>query len=179
MAVTICHRNFNHRYPSSYFLLPPQTAELTMTAPTASPVKITKKSDKTYVKPDLKGGLCIDCHAPKQNYMVIDGRHDHSFRLPRPDLSLELGSPNACTQCHQDRKSEWAMAAMDKWYGKAWRARPHYGTELHAGATQGIKALPSLMALAQDSISPAIVSASALTLMIPMIVGNGARSAKR
>ena len=120
-------------------------------------------------KPDAKGGLCIDCHAPKQNYMVIDGRHDHSFRLPRPDLSLELGSPNACTLCHQDRKSEWAATTLDKWYGKTWRERPHYGTVLHAGATQGIKALPSLMALAQDSTSPAIVRATALTLMAPMM----------
>lgn len=120
-------------------------------------------------KPNAKGGLCIDCHAPKQNYMVIDGRHDHSFRLPRPDLSLELGSPNACTLCHQDRKSEWAAAAMDKWYGKTWRERPHYGTVLQAGVTQGIKALPSLMALAQDSTSPAIVRATALTLMAPMM----------
>jgi predicted CXXCH cytochrome family protein len=85
-----------------------------------------------------KGAQCIDCHAPKQNYMVIDGRHDHSFRLPRPDLSRLLGSPNACTQCHQNRSPEWAAAAMDKWYGKTWRKRPHYGTTLHAGASQGI-----------------------------------------
>lgn len=120
-------------------------------------------------KPDAQGGLCIDCHAPKQNYMVIDGRHDHSFRLPRPDLSIELGSPNACTLCHADRTAEWATAAMDKWYGKSWHDRSHYGTVLHAGTTQGIKALPSLMALAQDSTRPAIVRATALTLMAPMM----------
>ncbi|MGY6276073.1 tetratricopeptide repeat protein [Methylomonas sp. MgM2] len=120
-------------------------------------------------KPESKGGQCMECHAPKQNYMVIDGRHDHSFRLPRPDLSIDLGSPNACTQCHQDRKHEWAATEMDKWYGSDWRDRPHYGTVLHAGATQGIKALPSLMALAQDASSPAIVRASALTLIAPMM----------
>ena len=42
-------------------------------------------------KQDSKGAQCMDCHAPEQNYMVIDGRHDHSFRLPRPDLSLIVG----------------------------------------------------------------------------------------
>lgn len=120
-------------------------------------------------KQDSKGAKCMDCHAPEQNYMVIDGRHDHSFRLPRPDLSQSLGSPNACTQCHQSRKPEWAATAMDKWYGKTWRERPHYGTVLHAGATQGVKALPALLELAQDSTSPGIVRATAITLIEPLM----------
>lgn len=120
-------------------------------------------------KQDSKGAQCMDCHAPEQNYMVIDGRHDHSFRLPRPDLSLSLGSPNACTQCHQNRKPAWAATALDKWYGTSWRNRPHYGTALQAGATQGLKALPSLLGLAQDSASPAIVRATALTLVAPLM----------
>ena len=116
-----------------------------------------------------KGAQCVDCHAPEQNYMVIDGRHDHSFRLPRPDLSLSLGSPNACTQCHTERKPEWAVAALDKWYGKTWREKPHYGTILHAGVTQGAKALPSLLALAQDDSTPAVVRATAVTLVQPLM----------
>jgi predicted CXXCH cytochrome family protein len=120
-------------------------------------------------KQNSKGVQCMNCHAPEQNYMVIDGRHDHSFRLPRPDLSLTLGSPNACTQCHQKRKSEWAAATLDKWYGKAWRNRPHYGTALQAGATQGLKALPALLELVQDSARPAIVRATALTLVSPLM----------
>ena len=120
-------------------------------------------------KQDSKGAQCMDCHAPEQNYMVNDGRHDHSFRLPRPDLSLSLGSPNACTQCHQKNKPEWAAATLDKWYGKAWRERPHYGMVLQAGATQGLKALPELLELAQDSASPAIVRATALTLVAPLM----------
>ncbi|MDD5632215.1 MAG: multiheme c-type cytochrome, partial [Methylococcales bacterium] len=120
-------------------------------------------------KQDSKGAKCMDCHAPEQNYMVIDGRHDHSFRLPRPDLSSSLKSPNACTQCHEKRKPEWAAATLDKWYGKTWRNRPHYGTVLQAGATQGIKTLPALLELAQDSTSPGIVRATALTLVAPLM----------
>jgi predicted CXXCH cytochrome family protein len=120
-------------------------------------------------KADSKGAACMDCHAPEQNYMVNDGRHDHSFRVPRPDLSESLGSPNACTQCHQNRKPEWATSAMDNWYGNGWRERPHYGTTLHAGVTDGIKALPSLLELAQDSATPAIVRATAVTLIKPMM----------
>ena len=37
---------------------------------------------------------------PVKTYMVVDDRRDHSLRIPRPDLSDELGTPNACTQCH-------------------------------------------------------------------------------
>jgi predicted CXXCH cytochrome family protein len=116
-----------------------------------------------------KGAQCMECHAPEQNYMVIDGRHDHSFRLPRPDLSLSLGSPNACNLCHQNRKPEWAAAAMDKWYGKSWRERPHYGTTLQSALTQGLKALPSLIALAQDLSNPALIRATAIELSQPLM----------
>ncbi len=120
-------------------------------------------------KQNTKGAQCIDCHAAEQNYMVNDGRHDHSFRLPRPDLSQTLASPNACTQCHQKQKPEWAAGIMDKWYGKSWRERPHYGTTLLAGATLDINALPALLELAQDSASPSIVRATALSLIKPMM----------
>lgn len=116
-----------------------------------------------------QGAQCVNCHAPEQNYMVIDGRHDHSFRLPRPDLSLSLGSPNACIQCHQKRKPEWAAAVLDNWYGTAWRERPHYGNVLHAGATQGLKALPALLELAQDAAQPAVVRATAATFSAPLM----------
>jgi predicted CXXCH cytochrome family protein len=115
------------------------------------------------------GAQCMNCHAPEQNYMVIDGRHDHSFRLPRPDLSQTLNTPNACNQCHQDQKSTWASEAMDRWYGVAWRQRPHYGQVLQAGVTQGIKALPSLLALAQDKTVPAVVRATASTIAQPLM----------
>ncbi len=51
-----------------------------------------------------QGAQCVNCHMPTQNYMVIHARQDHSLRVPRPDLSQSLGSPNACTQCHTDKK---------------------------------------------------------------------------
>ena len=118
-------------------------------------------------KAGTPGAQCVECHMPAQNYMVVDARRDHGIRAPRPDLSLSLGSPNACTQCHADRKPDWAAAAMDQWYGKTWRDRWHYGTTLHAGATQGAKALPALLALAEDAMAPPIVKATAATLAGP------------
>jgi predicted CXXCH cytochrome family protein len=120
-------------------------------------------------KADSKGAQCIGCHAPERNYMVIDGRHDHSFRLPRPDLSSRLGSPDACTQCHRNRTPEWAAKALDRWYGASWRERPHYGSVLHAGTTEGVKALPALLELAQDRTFPAVVRATGAALAGPVM----------
>jgi len=123
-------------------------------------------------KSGTKGAQCVECHMPARTYMVVDPRRDHSIRIPRPDLSEKLGTPNACTQCHGDRKPEWAAAAMDKWYGTSWRKVPHYGTTLHAAATQGEKALPSLLAIADDSAMPPIVRATAATLAQPYLRAN-------
>lgn len=54
-------------------------------------------------KPDGKGASCVECHMPEATYMAVDERRDHSLRVPRPDLSVKLGTPNACTGCHLDR----------------------------------------------------------------------------
>ena len=104
---------------------------------------------------------------PTQDYMVIHARQDHSLRVPRPDLSASLGSPNACTQCHKDKQPAWAANAMDSWYGKAWRERQSYGPTLHAGTTQGASALPKLLELARNQTAPAIIRATAATLAQP------------
>ena len=46
------------------------------------------------------GASCANCHMPETTYMVVDPRRDHSMRIPRPDLSVMIGVPNACNQCH-------------------------------------------------------------------------------
>src|SRR5262245_27469907 len=61
----------------------------------------------------LNPGLaCSSCHMPVRTYMVVDQRHDHSFRIPRPDLSIRYGTPNACNDCHVDKSPAWAAAAI-------------------------------------------------------------------
>lgn len=47
-----------------------------------------------------KGAQCVECHMPQTTYMDVDPRRDHSLRVPRPDLSVKFGTPNACTGCH-------------------------------------------------------------------------------
>ncbi len=69
-------------------------------------------------KAGSSGASCIACHMPSRVYMGVDTRYDHSFRIPRPDVSDKLGTPDACTACHKDKKASWAAASIKKWYGK-------------------------------------------------------------
>ena len=81
------------------------------------------------------GASCINCHMPGRYYMGVDYRRDHSFRIPRPDLSEELGTPNACTYCHADQTNAWAAAYTEKWYGKS--IRSNYGALVAGYVAEG------------------------------------------
>jgi tetratricopeptide (TPR) repeat protein len=107
---------------------------------------------------------CVSCHMPQRTYMVVDQRADHSMRIPRPDLSDRLGSPNACNQCHRDRSSQWAADAIRQWRGGAEPA-PHFGEALHAGRTDAADAAERLLALSADPAQPAMARASAISLL--------------
>jgi tetratricopeptide (TPR) repeat protein len=111
------------------------------------------------------GYLCVKCHMPERPYMVIDWRADHSLRVPRPDLTLEIGVPNACSQsgCHDDESDAWSAEKYQEWYGKA--RKPHYGTILAAGRDREPGADELLIRLAGDDLYPAIVRATALQLL--------------
>ncbi|HXJ82657.1 MAG TPA: tetratricopeptide repeat protein [Candidatus Methylomirabilis sp.] len=111
-------------------------------------------------RPGSAGAQCVNCHMPTRNYMVVHARRDHSIRIPRPDLSVKLGTPNACTACHKDRSPQWAAAQVEKWYGHT--PGPHYGETIAAGLAGAPDAVPKLAALAEDQRQPAIVRAAAL-----------------
>ncbi|MCP4756043.1 MAG: tetratricopeptide repeat protein [Proteobacteria bacterium] len=110
-----------------------------------------------------QGAECVKCHMPGQYYMGVDYRPDHSLRIPRPDLSLELGTPNACNQCHRDKTPQWSVDYFTKWYGLS--RKPHYGSVLAAGRTGSSGARKDLIELADDPLMPAMVRASALQLL--------------
>ena len=116
-------------------------------------------------KPGTKGAFCVDCHMPPKNYMVVDPRHDHSLRIPRPDLSLKIGTPNACNDCHADKSVEWSMEWIVKWYGPERRQEPHYGEALHAGREGLLGAEQALVELIENEEAPAIAQATALALL--------------
>ena len=59
-----------------------------------------------------QGAQCANCHMPETTYMGVDPRRDHSMRIPRPDLSVVMGTPNACNQCHLDKDPAWALQSL-------------------------------------------------------------------
>ena len=71
----------------------------------------------THHKLNGEGGQCVNCHMPQTTYMQRDPRRDHGFTIPDPLLTKEHGIPNACNRCHTDKDTDWAIAAVDKWYG--------------------------------------------------------------
>jgi len=113
---------------------------------------------------DSPGAQCVNCHMPSRTYMVVDPRRDHSFRVPRPDLSVKLGTPNACNDCHRDKKAQWANDAVRGWYGPK-KQPPHFAEAIAAGREERPEALPKLIALAADTKQPTIIRATALDLL--------------
>jgi predicted CXXCH cytochrome family protein len=108
------------------------------------------------------GALCVKCHMPEQPFMVIDYRADHSIRVPRPDLTKDLGVPNACGQsgCHDDQTVDWSVDAFNQWYGAA--RKPHFGTVLAKARSGDSGSIGGLISLVEDPLYPVIVRATAL-----------------
>lgn len=111
------------------------------------------------------GSQCVDCHMPERTYMVVDGRRDHSFRVPRPDLSTSLGVPNACTNCHEDRSVEWAASQVAAWFPGGRSGTFHYAQALHAGRTWAADRHSLLTRVIGDPEMPAMVRATAINLL--------------
>ena len=111
-------------------------------------------------KENTEASQCINCHMTGKYYMGNDFRRDHSFRIPRPDLSLKYGSPNACTGCHEDKDDKWAWEEFKKQYGEV--DSIHFSEKLAPGLIQEPNAHIGLAELMNDKTQPEMVRASAV-----------------
>jgi hypothetical protein len=104
---------------------------------------------------------------PTNTYMVVDDRHDHSIRVPRPDLSDALGTPNVCTDCHQapGETNAWAAEAIRKWYGKERPGMPSFGEAFQAGQQGKPDGDKLLRKVVTNKAHPDIVRATAISLL--------------
>ena len=115
---------------------------------------------------------CLDCHMPTTTYMGVDDRHDHSFRVPRPELSDKILSresdiPNACNKCHTVNTPQWAENRIDDWYKISPEedqkmAYQQFAPALFAHQKQIPGAERLLYKLIMDKNQPVIVRATAL-----------------
>lgn len=108
---------------------------------------------------------CKSCHMVERVYMQVDPRRDHSFRVPRPDLSEATSAPNACNDCHNDQTPAWAAAQINEWYPDSQNRKYHYGQTLALGRLDPRRHKAALIALANDTGASAIVRATALDLI--------------
>ncbi|WP_299660503.1 multiheme c-type cytochrome [uncultured Ruegeria sp.] len=111
-----------------------------------------------------EGAQCKNCHMIERDYMGVDGRRDHSFRIPRPDLGL---GTDACTDCHAEEGQPWAAQQIAGWYPDATRRTAHYGTAFAAAGSGQLDDPETLIAIALDKAQPGIVRATALYLLQP------------
>lgn len=95
--------------------------------------------------------------------MVIDERHDHSFRIPRPDLSVELGVPNACNACHAKQSAKWAADRVAEWYKN--QPGDHFAKALDGGRRGDLFAEKLLSELSLNPNQPVMARATALSLL--------------
>ncbi len=124
-----------------------------------------KKYDTTshhFHEQNSAAAQCVACHMPTKTYMQIDERHDHSFRLPRPDLSAQLGTPNTCNGCHSDQSAAWAATQIEQRFGK--QRPPHFAATFAAARAGKSDVSADLLQLAAAKDQPGIVRATALSL---------------
>jgi len=111
--------------------------------------------------PGTNAADCTACHMPAKNFMQVDTRYDHSFRIPRPDLSISIGVPNTCNQCHADRSPRWAADTVMAWYGKD-TLKFHYGEALDAARQNNADAVVLLERVLKDNNFPVMARATAM-----------------
>ena len=122
---------------------------------------------------------CVSCHMPTRTYMVVDPRHDHSLRIPRPDLSAKLGTPNACNDCHTEKSADWAAAAIKRQHGPDRKGFQNYAEAFHAAWSDQADAEKLLAIVAADRNAPAIARAAALTELAPRVSPSGVNLARK
>lgn len=106
---------------------------------------------------------CVSCHMPAKTYMGNDVRHDHSFRIPRPDQSVKYGTPNTCNSCHADKPAKWSADAVVKWFGP--NRKYHFSDDLIPGSKGGVESEVHLQKLVSDTAVPDIIKATAVHYM--------------
>ncbi|MCB0346742.1 MAG: tetratricopeptide repeat protein [Bdellovibrionales bacterium] len=115
-------------------------------------------------EPGSEGAQCVSCHMPEKTFMSVDIRRDHSFRVPRPDLSIGSTQPNACTQCHAAKSAAWAAGEIAKRRGEKEQIQ-HYGEvflKAHHGDLSSVSDLSKL--ISDKSLSRIIRATAAMYL---------------
>ncbi|MGR5520194.1 multiheme c-type cytochrome [Vibrio sp. PNB22_4_2] len=120
----------------------------------------------TFHEANTEASKCTTCHMPETTYMQVDPRRDHSWHVPRPDLSQHINTPNVCTSCHEDEANQWADKKISEWFPNSkYRNQQHFAVAFYADAIGHRGAPDALAYTGQDASLSDIVRASALERM--------------
>ncbi|WP_194436025.1 multiheme c-type cytochrome [Vibrio fluminensis] len=120
----------------------------------------------TFHQPDTEASQCTTCHMPQTTYMQVDPRRDHSWHVPRADISQHINTPNVCTSCHEDETAQWADKQVAKWFPNSkYRNEQHFSVAFYADSIGHSGAADALAYSAQDSSLSDIIRGSALERM--------------
>lgn len=109
-----------------------------------------------------QGVQCKSCHMMERTYMGVDGRRDHSFRVPRPDLSATIGVPNTCNDCHKDKSALWAQDQLRERFPRSRYQGSHFAVAFAKATVDPLEQADALLAIAADHSQAGIVRATAL-----------------
>ena len=119
----------------------------------------------THHEPRSVGAQCVSCHMVETTYMQVDPRRDHGFHIPRPDLTVEIGVPNACSRCHESESPAWARDHVIEWFGTERPDDIHEAAAMAAGRAQAPGSAERLAAVVANPKRSAILRATALHLL--------------
>ena len=117
----------------------------------------------TFHEANTEASQCTTCHMPETTYMEVDPRRDHSWHIPRPDISQHIKTPNVCTSCHEDQTDQWADKQIGEWFPDSkYRNQQHFAVAFYADSIGHSGAEDALAYSAQDSSLSNIIRASSL-----------------
>jgi predicted CXXCH cytochrome family protein len=109
------------------------------------------------------GSSCVECHMPRTVISIKAKIRDHTMSVPAPENTVAFGIPNACNECHTDKKPSWAVQTLAQWWPHGRReklvARAQAFTAARAGRQD---ALDPLLAIAADTTAAPLTRANAV-----------------
>ena len=108
------------------------------------------------------GSSCVECHMPKTVVSIKATMRDHTMSVPAPENTVAFGIPNACTECHKDKKAAWAVDVLNTWWPYGRRAKLVKRAEAFTAARANRpEALERLIAIAADDTVGPLAQANA------------------
>jgi hypothetical protein len=109
------------------------------------------------------GSACVECHMPKTVVSINATMRDHTISVPAPENTAVFGIPNACTECHVDRKPAWAVEVLSRWWPNGRRARLVERAQTFSAARKTApEALEPLLRIAGDAGAGPLIQATAV-----------------